>query len=207
MQLKKCTQWHPCSVLALMNVAGGKVPAVAKSQMTRQRPLTTVFYALNILDVSQFSQSFTTPHIHTHRMSFLHICAVLLSSCLHRCLRGEGGEHSLWHQCLPVASLLMSKWQSVSCPQLSEPIQQFYPVNIREHINNTGADGVPLYPAFMPSTPFTLLACHDCSFPCTDGGQGARSRRCNQRRKEQQFQFSALSTNSKNRWILEQKSI
>lgn len=192
---------------ALVNVLGGKVPEVAKSQMTRQRPLTTVFYALNILHVSQFSQSCIMSHIHTHRMSFLHICAVLLSSCLRRCLKGEEGEQSLWHQRLPVASLLMSKWQSVSCPRLSEPIQQFYPVNIREHIDNAGADGVPLYPAFMPGTPFTLLARRDCSFPCTDGGQGARSSRCDRRRKEQQFQFSALSTNSKNRWILEQKSI
>lgn len=197
---------HPTASLfsqkALINVVGGKVPEVAKSQIMRQRPLTTVFYTLNISDVSQFSQSCIT-----HRMSFLHVCVVLLSSCLRQCLRVEEDEQSLRHQRLPVASLLMSKWLTVSCPQLSKPIQQFYPVNTREHINNAEADGVPLYPAFMPSTPFSLLACHDCSFPCTDGGQGARSRRCDRRRKEQQFQFSALSTNSKNRWILEQKSI
>lgn len=49
---------------ALVNVVGGKVPEVAKSQMTRQRPLTTVFYALNILDV--FSVVYHVPHTHTH---------------------------------------------------------------------------------------------------------------------------------------------
>lgn len=186
---------HPMASLfsqkALINVVGGKVPEVAKSQMTR--PLTTVFYALGFL-------SRVSCPTYTHTMSFLRICAVLLSSCLRRCLRGEESEQSLT-SASPCCWCLSDSLSAVpNC-------QQFYAVNIREHINNAGADGVPLYPAFMPSTPFTLLACNDCSFPCTDGGQGARSRRCDRRRKEQQFQFSALSTNSKNRWILEQKSI
>lgn len=55
----------------LINVVGGKVPEVAKSQMTRQRPLTTVFYALNILDVSQFSQPFTMSHFFVYMCSFV----------------------------------------------------------------------------------------------------------------------------------------
>lgn len=69
---------------ALINVVGGKAPEVAKSQRTRQRPLTTVFYALNILDVSQFSQPFTMSHIHTQDVFFAYMCGfvVQLSSLL-----------------------------------------------------------------------------------------------------------------------------
>lgn len=77
---------------ALINVVGGKVPEVAKSQITRQRPLTTVFYALNILDVSLSRVSCHT-YTHTHNVFFA--CAALLSSCLCWCLRGEEGEQSL----------------------------------------------------------------------------------------------------------------
>lgn len=98
---------------ALINVVGGKVPEVAKSQMTR--PLTTVFYALNILYASLFSQSCIMSHIHTHNVFFAYMCGfvVQLSSPVPERWR----EWTISD--ISVSLLLMSKWQSVSCPQLS----------------------------------------------------------------------------------------
>lgn len=64
----------------------------------------------------------------------------------------------------------------------------------------------------LPLGLFSLLVCHVYIHSSTLKGHKVRNRGGGVvvrlgGREEQQFQFYALSTNSKNRWILEQKSI
>lgn len=82
-------------------------------------------------------------------------------------------EQRLWRRRLSVRGKPVcwrpSVSQSVSCPRLSTVLQRFIPLRHVRTSTKAGADGVAS--CLLPSEPW--VSCHDCSFPCPGGGQGA----------------------------------
>lgn len=154
----------------------------------------------------QFSQQYILLIAHTFTHNPIIVCTCVVSLSTFPGLLAVPDRWRRWIVSQTSASSCLEASRS-ACVNWAKLMQQLSLSNGRKCVHIAGADGQVLYPASCPahfSPSWCAMLDHTLHWK---GKRRRRWRWCVWGREKQQFQFSTLSTNSKNRWILKQKSI